>query len=175
MYARVVPPSIETPARRASWRARRGPTNGLALLLGVVLALSAGCGTISRSAPVPTPADFPALASILSRSGISVTNIVSGDAGCADTNLAKTAIAFDAAGADQTTQIRMRIFIFRNRDAYTRQRSAVDQCAAAFVTDPATFESLDASPFVVAGQGPWGTTFKDRLRSALVQAAGTGG
>jgi hypothetical protein len=144
-------------------------------LLAVVLALSAGCGTISSSGPAPTPADFPALAGILSRSGITVTKIVSGDAGCADTNLAKTAIAFDAVGADQTTPIRIRIFIFRNRDAYTRQRPAVDQCAAAFVTDRATFESLDASPFVLAGQGPWATTFKDRLRSAIVEAAGTGG
>ena len=175
MYARAVPPSTVTPTRRASWRPARRPTSRLIVCVTAVLALVAGCGTISSSGPAPTPADFPALAGILARSGITVSRIVSGDAGCADTNLAKTAIAFDAAGADQTTPIRMRIFIFRNRDAYTRQRAAVDQCAAAFVTDPATFESLDASPFVVAGQGPWGTTFKDRLRAALVEAAGTGG
>jgi hypothetical protein len=148
---------------------------GLAVLLAIVVVLGAGCGTISSSGPAPTPADFPAIAGILSRSGITVSNIVSGDAGCADTVLAKTAIGFDAIGADQTRPIRIRIFIFRNRDAYTRQRSAVDQCAAAFVTDPATFESLDASPFVLAGQGPWAPTFKERLRTALVQAAGTGG
>jgi hypothetical protein len=164
-----------TPTRRASRRPGRRPTGRLVAVLAVVLALSTGCGTISSSGPAPTPADFPALAGILSRSGITVSNIVSGDAGCADTVLAKTAIGFDAVGADQTTPIRIRIFIFRNRDAYTRQRSTVDQCAAAFVTDPATFESLDASPFVVAGQGPWATTFKERLRTALVQAAGTGG
>lgn len=175
MYARAVPPSTVTPTRRVSCRPARGPAGRLAAFVALILASSVGCGTISSSGPAPTPADFPALAGILSRSGITVSHIVSGDAGCADTTLAKTAIAFDAVGADQTTPIRMRIFIFRNRDAYTRQRSAVDQCATAFVTDPATFESLDASPFVVAGQGPWGTSFRDRLRTALVEAAGTGG
>jgi hypothetical protein len=52
--------------------------------LAVVLAVGlivAGCGTISTSAPVPTPAGFPGIASVLSDRGIAVTNIVSGDAG----------------------------------------------------------------------------------------------
>jgi hypothetical protein len=147
----------------------------LVLVVSTVATLATACGTISRTAPPATPADFPGLAGFLSQAGIAVTNIVSGDAGCSDANLAKTAIAFDASGAGQTTPVRIRIFIFRNREAYTRERPVVDACAASFVTDRSTFESLDASPFVVAGQGPWAPTFKDRLRSALVEAAGTGG
>jgi hypothetical protein len=44
------------------------------------------------------------------------------------------------------------------------------------VTDPATFEAIDAySPYVVAGQGPWGARFRAALREALRIAAGTGG
>ena len=146
---------------------------GAAIVAGAVLLT--GCGTISRTAPPATPADFPGVAGAFSQVGITVTNIVSGDAGCPDANLAKTAIAFDAVGLDQTTPVRMHIYIFRNRDVYTRARPTVDTCAAAFVTDPATYESLDSSPFVLAGQGPWAPTFKDRLRSALGVAAGTGG
>jgi len=137
--------------------------------------LLASCGTISRTPPAPTPADFPGLAAILTGSGIHVTNIVSGDAGCPDADLAKTAIGFDASGADQPTPVRVHIFIFRNRSTYTKERAAVDTCATSFVTNPDTFEALDASPFVVAGQGPWTASFRERFRAALVAAAGTGG
>jgi hypothetical protein len=138
-------------------------------------AILAGCGTISRTPPVPTPADFPGIASLLSDSGIAVTNIVSGDAGCPDPDIAKTAIGFDAAGADQATPVRIHIYIFRNRDTYIRERASIDRCAASFVTDPATFESEESSPYVVAGQGPWAATFRDRIRAALVRASGDGG
>lgn len=141
-------------------------------LLGAVLA---ACGTISRTAPSPTPADFPGIAAVLSDNGIAVTNIVSGDAGCDDADIAKTAIGFDAAGADQASPVRIRIYIFRNKDTYVRERSSVDRCAAAFVTDPATYESEESSPYVVAGQGPWAPGFKERIRAALVTAAGDGG
>ena len=158
-----------SPVRRTrSLRARASLVVAAALLVG-------GCGTISRTPPAPTPADFPSLAGILTTNGIAVTNIVSGDAGCPDPAIAKTAIGFDARGADQATPVRVHIYIFRNHDTYVRQRATVDQCAASFVTDPATYESEEASPFVIAGQGPWGPTFRERLRTALVQAAGNGG
>ena len=41
------------------------------------------------------------------------------------------------------------------------------------MTDPETFESVETSPYVVAGQGPWAPAFKDNLRAAIVEAAGT--
>jgi hypothetical protein len=134
----------------------------------------AGCGTISNTPPVPTAAPFPGIAGRLSLHGIQVTGIVSGDAGCPDANLAKTAIGFEAAGLDQTNPVRLHVYIFKNRVTYERLRSTIDQCAAAFVTDPATYESIDTSPYVVAGQGPWGAAFKDNLRAALKESAGTG-
>jgi hypothetical protein len=134
----------------------------------------AGCGTILRTPPAPTPADFPTMAGILTQHAIKVDKIVSGDAGCDDANLGKTAIGFDAWGLDQATPVRIHVFIFRNRATYDRLRSTIDQCAAKFVTDPETFESVETSPYVVAGQGPWGTVFKDNLRGAITEAAGTG-
>ena len=145
-----------------------------ALLATAAVAIVAGCGTISRTPPAPTPADFPGMAGVLTQRGIRVDRIVSGDAGCGDANLSKTAIGFDAAGLDQVNPVRIHVFIFRNRAAYERLRATIDQCAAAFVSDPATFESVETSPYVVAGQGPWGAAFKDGLRAAIVEAAGTG-
>lgn len=149
----------------------------MAAALGMAVALVvAGCGTISRTPPAPTPADFPGMAGVLTQHGIRVdpATIVSGDAGCDDANLARTAIGFDASGLDQSKPVRVHIYIFRNRATYERLRSTVDQCAASFVTNRDTFESVETSPYVVAGQGPWGATFKDNLRAAIAAAAGTG-
>lgn len=142
--------------------------------LACVAVLLVGCGTISRSSPAPTPADFPTMAGKLSQRGIAVERIVSGDAGCDNIDLARTAIGFDASGLDQATPVRVHVYIFRNRPTYERLRSTIDGCARAYVTDPETFESVEQSPYVVAGQGPWGTRFRDELRAAIQEAAGTG-
>jgi hypothetical protein len=155
-----------------SGRAWLRPVRRAGLVAAAVLV--AGCGTISNTPPVPTAAPFPGIAGRLSLHGIQVTGIVSGDAGCPDSNLAKTAVGFEAAGLDQTTPVRLHVYIFKNRATYERLRSTIDQCAASFVSDPTTYESLDTSPYVVAGQGPWGSAFKDNIRAALTEAAGTG-
>ena len=54
-------------------------------------------------------------------------------------------------------------------------RAASRNARQSFVTDPETYESVDPSPYVVAGQGPWGTQFRDTLRQVLTTAAGDGG
>lgn len=155
-------------------RTRLRPVRRLGLLAAATAVLVVGCGTISNTPPVPTAGPFPTIAGQLSQHGIRVTAIASGDAGCPDTNLAKTAIGFDAVGLDQATPVRLHIYIFKNRATYERVRSTVDQCAATFVTDPATYESVESSPYVVAGQGPWGAAFRDNIRAAITEAAGTG-
>jgi hypothetical protein len=99
---------------------------------------------------------------------------VSGNGGCPDANLAKTAIAFDVVGLDQPSPVHVFVYIFRNRATYERLRATVDACARSYVTDAQTYESVETSPFVLAGQGPWGPQLKDNLRAALVEAAGTG-
>jgi hypothetical protein len=157
-------PGLPAPVRRAQVAA---------LLLGLV-AILGGCSTISRTPPAATAEPFPGIAGQLSLHGIHVDGIVSGDAGCPDANLGKTAIGFDASGLDQATAVRVHLFIFRDRATYERLRASIDQCAASFVTDPATYESVETSPYVAAGQGPWGPTFKDNIRAAITEAAGTG-
>jgi hypothetical protein len=141
------------------------------LLAGLLLA---GCGLVSTTPPTPTAAPFPGIASDITEHGIQVSRIVSGDPGCPNQDLAKTAVAFDAAGLDQATPVHVYIYIFRNRATYERLRTAVDDCARAYVTDPQTYESVEASPYVLSGQGPWGEQFKANLRAAIVEAAGSG-
>jgi hypothetical protein len=161
---------MSPPDRARRRRAHVAPTLWVTLLVAIL----AGCSTISRTPPVPTPADFLGIAGAIAQRGISVTHVVSGDAGCADANLGKTAIAFDAVGLDQVKPVRVYVYIFRNRDTYERLRSTIDDCARTYVTDPATYESVETSPYVLSGQGPWAPSFKESLRAAIGVAAGTG-
>ena len=140
----------------------------------LLLAAIAGCGTISTAAPEPTPADFQGIATELTKRGIAIDDIVSGDAGCQDPTLIPTSIGLTARGIDQVEPVRIHLYIFRNRDAFERLRATIDGCARSFVTDPATYETVEQSPFVVAAQGPWATEFETAVRDALKVAAGTG-
>lgn len=146
------------------------PRARLPLVL-VVLVLSA-CDALRGTPPSPTPGDFGTLAQALSQRGIKAEGAVSGDPGCDNAALAPTAISFTASGLDQPTAVRLRVYLFRDDAAFDRRRADVDACAAAWATDPATFEIVDASPFVIAGQGPWGAEFKQSVRAALTAAAG---
>ncbi len=144
------------------------------LALATLALLLAACGVVTTSAPAPTPADFQGIASEIVKRDIQIDNLVSGDAGCDDDTLNPTAIAFDASGLDQAQPVRLYLYIFRNRASYERLRGEIDTCARSYVTDPATFESIESSPFVLAGQGPWAPQFKTTLREALTLASGTG-
>lgn len=146
----------------------------LAFLALVVLA-GGGCGTISSTAPPATPTDFPGLVGRLNAAKIGVDDYVSGDAGCADPDLVPAAISFHARGLDQAAPVKLYLYVFRNRAAFGRHRDQVGPCAQSFVTDPSTYEEVQQSPYVVAGQGPWAPTFEAALRKVLESAAGTGG
>jgi len=152
----------------------RSPVRPALLLCLTALVILAGCSSLVEGQPSPTPLDFGGITVTLARAGIVVAHTVSGDAGCSDPNLIPTAIAFDASGADQATPVHLRIYIFSSRAAFDRRRADVDTCATAWATDPATFETVDATPFVVAGQGPWAPGFKTALAAALKAAAGNG-
>ena len=143
-----------------------------AAILAIVLV--SACGSISTTAPAPTPADFQGIASELTKRGIEIDQLVSGDAGCQDPVLIPTAIGFTAEGLDQAAPTRVYLYVFRNRESFERLRATIDDCARAFVTDPETFETVEQSPFVIAAQGPWSPQFEAALREALEVAAGTG-
>jgi hypothetical protein len=145
----------------------------VALVLATVL-VAAGCGRISTTPPAPTPADFQGIGAELTKRGIVIDHLVSGDAGCTDPVLIPTAIGVTANGIDQAEPVRLYLYIFRNRASFERLRATVDTCARAFVADPQTFETIEQSPYVVAGQGPWAPGFEAAVREALEVAAGTG-
>jgi hypothetical protein len=142
----------------------------------VLLALGlVGCAGVLQSPPVPDPEPFPGIAAQLGRFGVNVENWTSGDPGCDDPTLSPTAIRFEAAGLDQATPVQLRIYIFRNREAWERRQADVDACATQWAVDPATFELVSVSPYVLAGQGPWPSGFDEAVRKALTEAAGNGG
>lgn len=157
------------PCPAVRWRLRR-----LAALL-VAPVLLAACGTVSTTPPPATPTDFPGLAGRLNVAGIKAADWVSGDPGCVDQELGRTAIRFKARGLDQVEPVTLYLYIFRNREAFERNREAIPPCAASFVTDAATFEQVEQSPYIVASQGPWAPRFEAALRATLEAAAGTGG
>jgi hypothetical protein len=130
---------------------------------------------VSTTRPPPTPADFPGMAGEFGGRGIRISDIVSGDPGCDDQDLGRTAIRFTARGQDQVDPVTLYVYIFRNRDAWERRRTDVAMCARSWVTDPDQYQSIEASPFVLAGQGPWAPRFAAELEAALIAAAGTGG
>jgi hypothetical protein len=145
----------------------------LGALLVAILVGVAGCG-VTTTPPAPTPADFQGIAGELVKRGIRIEHIVSGDAGCNDITLERTAIGLDAAGLDQEAPTRLFVYIFRNRASFERLRETVDGCARSYATDPDAFESIEASPFVVASAGPWAPEFRSAVRTAITEAAGTG-
>lgn len=147
----------------------------LAVLALLSMVLLGGCGRILQGSPEPTPMDFPSMSGEFTNRGIAIDHWTSGDAGCSDSTLIPTAIGFDASGLGVTTPTRLRIYVFAGGAAYDRRRADVDTCVAAWATDPATVELVDAKPFVVAGQGPWPDAFKTAVRAALTAAAGNGG
>ena len=154
---------------------RRSHASGAARasLLLVLLASLVGCGFATKP-PAPTPADFQGIAAELVTRGVRIDHIVSGDAGCSDTNLERTAIGLDASGLDQDAPTRLFIHIFRNRASFERLRDTIGACALSYVTDPDAFESIEESPFVVASAGPWAPEFRSAVRAAIKEAAGTG-
>lgn len=145
------------------------------LALAVAMLAASACGTISSTAPPATPTDFPGLAGRFNAAGIEVSDWVSGDAGCMDPDLVPTAISFDARGVDQASDVRLYLYVFRNRAAFERLRDRIGPCAASFVTDAEAYEEIQQSPYVLAGQGPWAPDFEAAVRATLEEAAGTGG
>ena len=142
--------------------------------LCLVALLVAGCSYVETVPPSPSPADFQGTATEFAKRGIHVDHVVSGDAGCPDKILAPTARSFDASGLDQASSVRIYLYMFADRATYERLRTTVDACARSFVTDPETYQSVEQSPFVLVGQGPWGQAFEAALRAGLVVAAGSG-
>ena len=144
----------------------------IVLAVAALALLVSGCGGLAGTPPPPTPADFAGIVSFLSAEGIGVTGVQTGSPGCDDRQLVGPAISLTASGLDQSQPVPVHLYLFKNAAAYDKLRPTVDACARAYVTDPSTYESVDASPFVAVGQGPWGAGFREAVQAALTKAAG---
>ena len=146
------------------------------VILAILVTIALGaCGNVSTTPPAPTPADFLGISSSIVRQGVTIQHPVSGDAGCGDATLSKTAISFSALGLDQATAVPVHLYIFGSRASYDRLRSSVADCAHAYITNSDATEVIEAPPFVAVGEGPWGQKFERAIRAGLVEAAGNGG
>lgn len=150
---------------------RRGLRVSIALLAAVALG---GCSNLLGTPPPQAPQAFPGVVGQLGRFGINVSTWTSGDPGCDQPSLSPAAIRFEATGLDQSTPVLLRIYIFGSREAWNRRLADVDSCVGRWATDPSTFVLIQTSPYVVAGQGPWGSGFDDALRQAIEASAGSG-
>lgn len=149
-------------------RRHRLPLVAAILAAGLVLG---GCAAFTPQTPKPTATTFAGIVAELARVGVGVENVVSGEPGCDDQRLARTAIAFDASGLDQVEPTRIHLYAFKNAAVYDELRPVVDLCARSYVVDPADYGTVDATPYVFAGAGPWAPDFEDALREALERAA----
>ena len=156
-------------------RARRLAGPAVARLLALIALVVAACGTISTTPPPATPTDFPGLTNQLAGLNVRPSDWVSGDAGCTDPDLVPSAISFQARGLDQATPVKVYLYIFRDDAAFQRHRAQIGPCAKSYVTDPGAYQEIEQSPFILAGQGPWGPRFEAALRQALAAGAGSGG
>ncbi len=139
--------------------------------LAAAVMLAGGCSAFTPQSPPATPTDFAGVVSELAQDGVSVTNVVEGDPGCADQRLARTAIAFSASGMDQATPTRVYLYAFKNPTVFDELRPMIDLCARSYVKNPADYASVDATPYTFAGPGPWTPQFTEALRQALQRIA----
>ncbi len=144
-------------------------------MAAVAACLTLGACEADYNPANPTPASLSTSLEVFGNQGLVLSNVVSGDAGCPNADLAHTAVSFDARGFDQATPTRIYLYGFRDRATFDRLATTVDACAHSYVTDPAAYGSIQMSPFVLAGAGPWAPSFAAHLRTALTKAAGNGG
>lgn len=161
-------------SQRASVARRLRALRTLRATCLVVAGILAGC-TASSSPVAPTPADFGGITQVLQARGISIVDVVSGDAGCPDASLARAAIRFRMSGLDQASPVTAYLYVFGTQAAFERRAGDVATCARSYVTDPSGLESIDVSPYVIAGQGPWAPGLRAQVRAGLTVAAGNGG
>jgi cytochrome c556 len=153
---------------------RRGASLVRLLALVALLALAA-CG---GERPGPTPADRQGIFEELARRGGTVSEIVAGDPGCRDPDLAGNAVRFSLTVPDTSKAAHVYLFTFKNRPFFERAKPAVDACQGAFEARSARtggpVERIDVSPYRAFGDG-WSPGLRIFLEATMRAVAGDGG
>jgi ABC-type glycerol-3-phosphate transport system substrate-binding protein len=132
--------------------------------LAAVIAL-AGCGVFV--APSPTAGEMGDLVSALVLRGVTITDQVSGDAGCSDPSLFGNAIRYDARMAGETATVPIYVLRWNSQQTFDANEPAFQACVAQFQqahpgVNLLTFED---SPWRVYSAAP-----SSLLRGAIVEA-----
>ena len=68
----------------------------------------------------------------------------------------------------------LHLYRFHDEEALARNLGAVAACAESFIVDPAALEQIEAGPYLVIGEGPWGERFNETLTQGLERSAAGG-
>jgi len=155
---------------------RRGAS--LVRLLALVALSAQALAACGGERPGPTPADRQGILEELARRGGTVSEIVSGDPGCADPELAGNAIRFSLTVPGASGSADVYLFTFKNRPFFERGAAAVDACQRAYETDAARtggpVERIDVSPYRAFGED-WSPGLRIFLEATMRAVAGDGG
>jgi hypothetical protein len=140
----------------------------VAALATIALAL----GACSGRAPSPSPGGFQEVLEALARRGATVTQIVSGDPGCADRTLVANAIRFHVR-LDDGVDREVHLFGFRDAAALGRAQASLTECARSFMAErlDESSGSVEVGPFHAFG-APWSERLSVLLGDAFREAIG---
>lgn len=132
--------------------------------------LLTGCGAFT--APAPTAGDHTDIVGALVRRNMTVTDQVSGDAGCANSNLYSNAIRYDVRPAGSSTDYPVYVFGWKSQQTFDADKAAFEACVQAY-TESGTgpMQTVEHLPWRAYGPG-WPSELKDAVDAALAEAGG---
>jgi hypothetical protein len=120
----------------------------------------------------PTPGDMVDVLGELSAHGVTMTDTIAGDAGCADQSLVDNARKLQVSFAPDGKTYTVYLFRWLNNADYIEAGSAFDSCAVAYqgAHSGSTITKVDVSPWRAFGPD-WTTDLQEAVNGALADAA----
>jgi hypothetical protein len=146
-------------------------TKALASLI-LVATLVSGCGVFV--APSPTAGALTDIVSALVLRNMTITDQVSGDAGCPDPTLYGNAIRYDVSMAGETVSHPVFVFGWKDQATFDAAKAAFDACVEnyALTNRVKSWAVLDDhAPWRAYGPG-WPIGLREAVDEALVEAGG---
>lgn len=135
------------------------------LLLVLLIVAAVGCS--NTGTPTPTAGGFNDLIAALVLRGVTVTNHVSGDAGCSDLTLYSNAIRLDVTTANSPTVYQLYVFRWRRPADFEAAQQAFQDCVDGFlaINPTAQVEGLEVAPWRA-----YGPNWPDELSNTITEA-----
>jgi hypothetical protein len=138
--------------------------------LAIAALLLTSCGAFT--APAPTAGELTDIVGTLVRRNMTVTDQVSGDAGCGNSALYSNAVRYDVRPATDTTAYSVYVFGWKSEATFDADKAAFDTCVQTYSgTNPGTMTTVEHLPWRAYGPG-WPPALKDAVDAALTGAGG---